>query len=136
MNRFWFVLITAALLVSACAGSAAESNTSSGQNGDDAVAEGAELFSQGTLGGLAGCRSCHSTSTSSFGTGPALGGIGLIAGERVPGLTAEAYLRESIVDPNAYLVDDYTRGLMPRGYVDTLTTEEIDNLVQYLLSLQ
>jgi hypothetical protein len=60
----------------------------------------------------------------------------LIAGERVPGLTAEAYLRESIVDPNAYLVDDYTRGLMPRGYADNLTTEEIDSLVQYMLSLK
>jgi mono/diheme cytochrome c family protein len=136
MIRIWLTLSAAAIIVSACTRAPTDSNTAPDQNGEAAAAEGAQLFGQGTLGGQAGCSSCHSTSASPFGVGPSLAEIGRIAGERVTDLTAEEYLRQSIVDPNAYLVDDYTRGLMPRGYVDTLTTEEIDNLVQYLLSLQ
>ena len=136
MIRIWLVLSTAAMFVSACTRSPTDSNTAPGQNGEAAAAEGAQLFDQGTLGGQAGCSSCHSTSSSPFGVGPSLAEIGRIAGERVPGLTAEEYLRQSIVDPNAFLVDDYTRGLMPREYADHLTTEEIDNLVQYLISLK
>lgn len=136
MKRFWFVLAIAALLVTACSASGTESSTSPEQNGDPAAAVGARLFAQGTLGGQAGCKSCHSLSPGGIGTGPSLAEIGLTAAERVPGLSAEEYLRQSIVDPNAYLVDDYTRGLMPRSYGDNLTPDEIDSLVAYLLTLQ
>lgn len=136
MNRVWFLLVIVMLLVSACGGSTTDSSSSEGQDGGDPVAQGARLFDQATLGGQAGCKSCHSISSSPFGAGPSLGGIGLTAAERVPGQTAEDYLRQSIVEPNAYLVDDYTRGIMPTGYADNLTEAEIDSLVQYMLSLQ
>jgi hypothetical protein len=62
--------------------------------------------------------------------------IGQAAAQRVPGMTAEEYLRQSIIDPNAYVVDGFTPNIMPRQYGEKLTTEEIDNLVDYMLSLQ
>lgn len=136
MNKVRLVLVIATMFTAACAGSPNEPNSAPGRDGGAAVAEGAQLFSQAALGGQAGCNSCHSTSTSAFGSGPSLAEIGLTAGERVPGQTAEEYIRQSIVDPNAYLVGDYTRGLMPRNYADNLSADEIDSLVAYLLSLR
>ena len=54
----------------------------------------------------------------------------------IPGLTAEEYLRESIVDPDAYVVDGFPAGQMLPHYLDILSDEDIDNLVAFLLTLE
>lgn len=136
MKRIWFVLAVAALLLSGCRASGSDSTAATEQSVDPAVMEGAQLFNKATLGGLAGCSTCHSLSAGTVIVGPSLAQIGQEAAQRVPGLTAEEYLHQSIVEPNAYLVDDFTRGLMPREYGDHLTQDEIDSLVAYLLTLQ
>jgi mono/diheme cytochrome c family protein len=135
MNKIPVMLGVMAMLMTACGGGTVSQSTGA-SNQDSPAAEGAQLFADSTLGGLAGCSACHSVTSGGFGTGPSLAQIGLTAGERVPGLSAEEYLRQSILDPNAYLVDDYTRGLMPPGYGDNLTEDEIDSLVAYLLTLK
>jgi hypothetical protein len=48
-------------------------------------------------------------------------------------LSAEEYLRESIVDPAAYIVEGYPDG-MPKAYKILLSEEDIDNLVAFLLT--
>jgi hypothetical protein len=58
-----------------------------------------------------------------------------MAGNRVPELSAEEYLRQSITDPNAYVVDGYPASVMPNVYRERLTVEQIDKLVAFMLSL-
>jgi len=84
------------------------------------------------------CATCHDPNTQNRLIGPGLQGIGEIAATRVEGQTAEEYLHDSIVDPNAYLVEgdpEYPENLMPQIYNDLFTEEEINNLVAYLLTL-
>jgi len=46
-------------------------------------------------------------------------------------MSAEVYLRESIVDPSAYIVEGYS-DYMPKGFKFLLSEEDIDNLVAFL----
>ena len=50
-------------------------------------------------------------------------------------LSAEEYIHESIVLPNAYVVEGYPSGVMPQNYGDQLSDAELDAVVQYLLTL-
>ncbi|MCH8984917.1 MAG: hypothetical protein IH943_12620 [Acidobacteria bacterium] len=59
--------------------------------------------------------------------------FGMRAGDQVPGLSAEEYLRESIVDPAAYIVEGHS-DFLPKGYKILLSEEDIDNLVAFLLT--
>ena len=78
-----------------------------------------------------GCTGCHSRAGVSEGfVGPDLTALADHAGDRVEGLTAEEYVRQSVLDPQAYIVDGYG-GQMPVLPIDTA---ELDALVEYLLS--
>jgi len=101
---------------------------------------GLALFTQ-----KGGCTACHTVEGVSQGIlGPDLTGIASIAGSRVDGQSAEEYLRISIADPDAYTVgaadglsQDYQAGLMMATLAGiNLTDEEIDTLVEYLLTLR
>ncbi|NPA06563.1 MAG: cytochrome c [Chloroflexi bacterium] len=101
---------------------------------EDLVKKGEELFNQNPLGANAGCVTCHSIEPGVQLVGPSLAGIATTAAERVPGMSAEEYIRQSIVDPNAYIVEGFPEGLMP-SYSD-LPPEQIDALVAYLMTLK
>ena len=45
--------------------------------------------------------------------------------------SAERYLRQSIVEPNAHIVEGYEDDVMPEDYVLTLTDPQIEALVEY-----
>jgi len=78
-----------------------------------------------------GCIGCHSRAGVSEGfVGPDLTALADRAGDRVEGLSAEEYVRQSVLDPQAYVLDGYDR-VMPVLPVDT---QELDALVEYLLS--
>jgi cytochrome c len=68
--------------------------------------------------------------------GPNLSGVALRAGQRVPNQSAEAYLRESIVAPYAYVLPGYQSGIMIRNYEEYLSPQQIDDLVAYLMTLK
>ncbi len=51
----------------------------------------------------------------------------------MPGLSAEEYLRESIVDPGAFVAEGYSDA-MPKGFKILLSEEDIDSLVVFLLT--
>jgi sulfur oxidation c-type cytochrome SoxX len=85
----------------------------------------------------AGCNACHTISGISTGNiGPVLDGIASRAGETVSGLSAEEYIHQSIVDPSAYVVEGFADGLMPQTFADTLSEEQISDLVAFLLTLE
>ena len=78
-----------------------------------------------------GCTGCHSRAGVSEGfIGPDLTDLADRAGDRVEGLTAEEYVRQSVLDPQAHIVSGYG-GQMPVLPVDAT---ELDALVEYLLS--
>ena len=89
----------------------------------------------------AGCAGCHGEPGGAGLVGPNLGGIATRAATRVPGLSAEEYIHQSIVQPNAFVVPECPSGpcapnLMPATYEQTLSPAELDGLVQYLLTLE
>ncbi len=83
-----------------------------------------------------GCGACHLLSDGGGPgiVGPALDGIGDLAEERVGGETAGEYLRQSITAPNSYIVEGYAEGVMPSTYTELMTPEQVDALVEYLLT--
>ena len=83
--------------------------------------------------GLDGGTVCVAAGTTIVG--PSMVGVADRAGTRVPGLDGRAYLRQSIVDPDAHVVDGFEEGKMPQIWADILTDVQIDALIDYLLEL-
>ena len=84
----------------------------------------------------AGCQICHSLEPGRQLVGPSLAGIASTARSRVPGQSAEEYLRQSIIEPDAYVVEGYRSGQMLPIYEEQLSADEIEALVQFLLTLE
>jgi ferredoxin len=82
------------------------------------------------------CRVCHSLDPGVRLVGPSLAGIAAAAETRVPGQTAEAYLRESIVAPDAFITPGYPAGQMLPDLGKTLSEKQIEDLVAFLLTLK
>jgi cytochrome c len=96
-----------------------------------------EAIFNGTLlvSGAAPCVACHQVSGTVAVVGPNLANIANEADNRVTGMSASDYLHESIVAPNSYLVEGFSASIMPLNYADTLSEEQVDDLVAYLLTL-
>jgi glucose/arabinose dehydrogenase/cytochrome c553 len=99
------------------------------------ITSGEELYRRGT-GDAPACITCHLLDSSKAAVGPSLLNIDEAAGTRVEGLSAEAYIRQSIVDPNAHVVEGYNAGYMYPDYAQHLSDEQIDALVAYVLTLR
>jgi mono/diheme cytochrome c family protein len=82
------------------------------------------------------CSNCHSTSSETIIVGPSLVGIATRGGDRIEGMDAQTYIRDSILNPNAYTVENYPQGIMPLNMVDALSSEDLDAVVAYLLTLK
>lgn len=111
---------------------------------NDPVAVGQSLFRQSSPG----CFACHSIVPGVNLVGPSLAGIAEKAESRIKAVdyhgkaTDETtYIRESILDPSAYLVPgaNYSstgQSMMPPGFAQALTPVQVDNLVAYLMTLK
>ena len=97
----------------------------------DPIARGRQVYR------AMGCATCHEPSLFNLfrPVGPPLNEAGLIGRKRVPGMSAEDYLRQSITDPGAYVVPGYPDS-MPRGLARDLSPEDLAALVAYLASLK
>jgi cytochrome c oxidase subunit 2 len=82
------------------------------------------------------CSTCHvlADAGASGVVGPSLEGLGLRAAETVPGLDAEGYIRQSILEPDAHIAPDFIDGLMPADFGQRIPDKELDILVSYLLA--
>ena len=115
-------VLALSLLLSACGG--------------DATSAGKDLFAQPVIGASAGCITCHSLDAGTVLVGPSMAGIGTRAASAVAGLSAEDYLKQSITEPNAHLVEGFDPDVMPATWTSELSTEQIDQLIAYLLTLK
>lgn len=107
---------------------------------NDPVSQGDNIFHSPA----AGCFACHSTAPGVDLVGPSLAGLttragGTLKDPRYTGkaVTPQAYIRESIVEPSAYLVaggnySDDGRSLMPGNFAQILTADQIEAIVAYL----
>ena len=93
-------------------------------------AEGRRLFQTGGDTQIP-CTSCHTLDGTEL-VGPTMDGIAQRAATRSD-LSAVDYLRQSIAEPSAYVVEGYT-DIMSKQYGEVLTAQEIDDLVAYLLT--
>lgn len=122
-----------------------------GMPGVEARADAGDADERGkaVFQGKGGCASCHSLSPGVTLVGASLAKIGERADERVESPdytgdaeTAEGYLRESVLEPNAYVVPGERfatgdgRSLMPGHYGEQLSQEEVDDLVAFLETLR
>jgi mono/diheme cytochrome c family protein len=117
------LLLFSALILAACG----DSPPASGAALDESQALGKRLFTTH-------CAACHATSGDTVIVGPSLGGIAITGATRVEGLDAAAYIEQSITAPDAYLVEGY-QDLMVKNFAKQLTTQELDGLVDFLLTL-
>lgn len=83
------------------------------------------------------CVTCHTISSlpEAKGTiGPKLDGLASRAGSRKPGMSADAYIRESIENPTAFVVPTF-QPAMP-SLRTTMSDQEFADLVAYLETLK
>jgi mono/diheme cytochrome c family protein len=81
---------------------------------------GAEVFANN------GCGGCHTLAAANSG-----GTVGPDLDEVLNGQSA-AMIHEDIVDPNKVIATGYPASVMPLNFEETLSPEELDDLVQYL----
>jgi cytochrome c oxidase subunit 2 len=121
---------TAWLDEKASGGAGAEGEAGAGGGGATAGVDAKGLFTE------QGCGGCHTfAAAGASGTvGPNLDELAEAAKEREPGKKPEDYVHEAIEDPEAFVVKGFPGGTMPADYKDKLSPEEIDALVDYLLT--
>ena len=132
------------LLVSGAFPGATPAKADQAAASNDPVALGQALFRQSPPA----CSACHSTARGVQLVGPSLAGLAVRAEQRLTdpeyhgsAKTAEAYVRESIVEPSAFLVAGTTfsasgHSFMPDNFGRTLKPNEVDQLVAYLMTLK
>ncbi len=99
--------------------------TSTGGKGN--IDHGKQLF---TAKGCAGCHTIADIPGAVGKVGPELTHIGTVAATRKPGMDAEAYIRESIEQPAAFIAPGFTND-MPTGLA---SGSDEDDLVAMLLA--
>ena len=82
------------------------------------------------------CSRCHGRSGDTVIVGPSLAGIATQGGNRIEGMDAPTYIRDSILSPGAYVVEGFAEGLMPDNLKDQLSPQDVDAVVAYLLTLK
>jgi cytochrome c2 len=130
---FVVVGVIAALVLAACGGGASQAPAGGAAGGAGDAAAGKTLFAQSVIGANPGCITCHSLEAGKTLVGPSMAGVAGRAGSAVSGQSAEQYLKQSLTEPDAYLVKGFAKGLMPKP---TLTDKQVSDLVAYMLTLK
>ncbi|KAB2856853.1 MAG: cytochrome c [Anaerolineae bacterium] len=81
------------------------------------------------------CATCHAIKGDRVVVGPSLEGIATRAATRIEGLSAEDYIRESILYPNDFTVPNFAEGMMQQNFASQLTSDDVNYLVAYLMTL-
>lgn len=115
--------------------SACNNNPASKLSFSDLPAEGdpahGETLFQHENDGTPACNSCHVAEDKGA---PTLTGFGTRADKRVEGMSGREYAFWSIVEPGRHLAPNFGNA-MPNQYDDKLSTQDIADLIAYILSL-
>ncbi len=96
----------------------------------DPAARGERVF-------RAQCLGCHGLEPGApEALGPNLAGVASRAAANPDGLSAADWLRRATIDPSAEIAPGYKAGLMPGGYGQSLSPQQLDDLVAFLLTLE
>lgn len=81
----------------------------------------------------AGCGACHTLSAAgtSGKVGPDLD-TAPAADAKKAGMALDAFIKQSITDPNAYIAPGFPKGVMPSNFSSTLSSAKIDLLVTFI----
>lgn len=124
-------LLVLAWILPACAGG----------RGDPS--RGEELYRQETLGAsdAPGCITCHSLEPGEVKVGPSHSDVGRRAAAIVNSSdyrgraeSAADYLRESILEPDAHVVEGFEPGVMYARFAEVLSEQQVADLVAFLLT--
>ena len=110
------------LILAACSSSSSPASTNS------KIAEGERTFKQN-------CATCHTVKLDEVLVGPSLAGIASRAATRIEGMNSREYIQFSIIKPSEYVVDGFV-DQMPTSFGKSLSEDELDGLITYLLSLE
>jgi mono/diheme cytochrome c family protein len=80
------------------------------------------------------CAVCHATNPGVVIVGPSLAYIANAAETRVAELNAREYLEQSILEPAAYISPGF-ENVMPSTFSSIYSTEELNSLIDYLMTL-
>jgi mono/diheme cytochrome c family protein len=80
-----------------------------------------------------GCIGCHSLDPEAVMTGPTWHNVGDHAIIRVATESPAEYIHQSIVNTNDFVVPGYPANIMPANYGEQLSTQELANIIAYLL---
>jgi cytochrome c oxidase subunit 2 len=98
-----------------------------GGGGGQQAVNAKALFTQGeSTTGATACGACHKLADA--GT---QGGVGPELDKVLKGKDA-AFIRQSILQPDAFIAPGFDKGIMPANYGQLLSKPEVDALVQYL----
>jgi mono/diheme cytochrome c family protein len=118
---------TSAPIVTPPATTAQSTTTSAAATGDPAAGK--------TVFASSGCAACHT-----FAPAGASGTVGPdldtapAKDAKTAGMSLDAFLRESIVNPDAYVPSGYAKGVMPTTFKSSLSKTQLDDLVAFLAS--
>lgn len=96
---------------------------------NDPVVRGEAVFKSN------GCIGCHTLGSISSGTvGPNLTHIGTVGATRKPGMSAADYVKESILNPNAYVVQGFPQSVMPQNFSQVIKPDDLSDLIAFLVA--
>jgi len=132
------LVLALVLLLAACGGGGGDAAESGGSSSVGDAANGEKLYSQVVIGSASapGCVTCHSLEPDVNLVGPSHAGLANRAGSYKEGMSAEDYLRESINDPDAHLVEGFTPGVMYQNFATELKAGEVNDLIAYMMTLK
>jgi len=145
MRKLFFslVVLSALILVLAACGGGGDSGGNGGGGSDEGggttagnAENGEKLYKQTTIGSASapGCITCHSLEEGVVLVGPSHYGLATRAETAVAGMSAEEYLHQSIVDPDAHITEGFTAGIMYQNYGAELPEAQINDLVAFLMT--
>ena len=91
---------------------------------------------QAVFNGVGMCSTCHFLDGVARATGPDFGGLIPQLEARMPATEIPDFLRQSIVDVKAAVLEGWRDDLMPANYTDILTPQQIDDVIAYMLTLE
>ena len=116
------IALLLSLIFAACGSGPSSASTNS------KIVQGERTFKQN-------CATCHTVKPGEVLVGPSLAGIASRAATRIDGMDSREYIQFSIVKPSEYVVDGFV-DQMPTSFGKSLSEDELDGLITYLLSLE